>query len=274
VTTAVVVLSGKGGTAKTLWQLTMAGEASRAGLKTLLIDMDPERNLSNRFGIPQHSTGVGDVLHAAGVLAGGELDVAAGAERLATEVVSTAWANLDLVPAGAQLGGISQVQISEHWLMRDMLDAASLANSYDLILFDTAGRTGSLVSLAMYGADVAYAPISPTTDAVRKAIEAHSRVERIQRAHPLRWAGVVLSGFDLRVGIDEAIRDEARQHFGDEIRAEVPRRATVHEAFQVCERLGDRPDVVSAGMAKVFRTFLMEDLIGQTTRVVATGAAR
>ena len=44
--TSVVVLSGKGGTAKTLWQMTMAGEASRAGMSTLLIDVDPERNLS------------------------------------------------------------------------------------------------------------------------------------------------------------------------------------------------------------------------------------
>ena len=110
----------------------------------------------------------------------------------------------------------------------------------------------------MYAADVAYAPIAPTRDAVRKALEARNRVGRIQRAHPLKWAGVVLSGFDLRVGMDEAIYEEARQEFGDEIGAVVPRRATVHEAFQLGERLGDRRDVSSSNLAVLFRDFMLE----------------
>ena len=71
------------------------------------------------------------------------------------------------------------------------------------------------------------------------ALEARQRVRTVQRSYPeLRWAGIVLSGFDLRVGIDQAIKDETVEAFGDEVRAEVPRRASVHEAFQLCERLG------------------------------------
>jgi cellulose biosynthesis protein BcsQ len=260
-TTSVTVLSGKGGTAKTLWQLTMAGEASRAGITTLLIDVDPERNLSSRFGIPQHATGLGNAFEDAGVMQGGDLDPDAGGARLLSEVVATPWDRVSLVPAGASLTGVGQVSIADTWLLRDMLTSAGMYDTYELILFDTGGRTGSLVTQAMYAGDVAYAPIAPTTDAVRKALEARARVERIQRAHPLRWAGVVLSGFDRRVGIDDVIRDETREKFGDEVRAEVPRRAAVHEAFQMCERLGDRPDVASSGLATVFRDFLFNDLM-------------
>lgn len=266
-TTAVVVLSGKGGTAKTLWQLTLAGEASRAGMRTLMIDLDPERNLSNRFGVPQHSTGVGDALVDAGVL-DGSTDAQAGAERLAQEVVPTSWHNVDLIPAGATLGGVGQVQISDTWLLRDMIEASGVGERYSVIFFDTAGRTGSLVTLAMYAADVAYAPVSPTTDAVRKAVEAKARVDKIQRAHPLRWAGVVLSNFDRRVGMDDVIREQTLERFGDEVRVEVPRRAAVHEAFQLVERLGDRGDVASSGLAEVFRTFLTRDLLGHDSPVV------
>jgi chromosome partitioning protein len=260
-TTAVVVLSGKGGTAKTLWQLTMAGEASRAGIRTLLIDVDPERNLSNRFGVSQHSTGLGNVFEDAGALQGGDLDPDAGGARLTKEIVATAWDGVNLLPAGATLTGVGQVSIPDTWLLRDMLTSAGVYETYELVLFDTGGRTGSLVTQAMYASDVAYAPIAPTTDAVRKALEARSRVERIQRAHELRWAGVVLSGFDRRVGMDDVIREETHEQFGDQVRAEVPRRATVHEAFQMCERLGDRPDVASAGLAAVFRNFLFTDLM-------------
>jgi cellulose biosynthesis protein BcsQ len=257
---AAVVLSGKGGTAKTLWQMTMAGEASRAGLHTLLVDVDPERNLSNRFGVPQHSTGLGSVFEDAGVTAG-EGDAEKGAKRVAGEIVSTPWDGVDLLPAGSSLTGISQVSIPDTWLLRDILTAANLYDQYDLVLFDTGGRTGSLVTLAMYAADVSYAPIAPTTDAVRKALEARTRVERIQRAHPLRWAGVVLSGFDLRSGIEEAIHGKVYEEFGDQVRAEVPRRTAVNEAFQLLDRLGDRRDVASAGLARIFRAFLERDLM-------------
>jgi chromosome partitioning protein len=274
--TSVVVLSGKGGTAKTLWQMTMAGEASRAGLATLLIDVDPERNLSNRFNVPQHSTGLGSVFEQAGVTSG-EGNAEHGAKRILDEIVVTPWPGVELLPAGASLTGISQVAIADTWLLRDIITAAELPNRYDLILFDTGGRTGSLVTLAMYAADVAYAPIAPTTDAVRKAGEAKARVDRIQRAHPLRWAGVVLSGFDGRVGIEEAIREKVYEEFGDEVRAEVPRRASVNEAFQLGDRLGDRTDVAASSLARIFLGFLLRDLTQRPELpdgVPATGVIR
>jgi chromosome partitioning protein len=259
---SAVVLSGKGGCGKSLWQITMAGEASRAGMSTLLVDVDPERNLSNRFGVPQHSTGLGSVFEDAGVTAG-EGDADKGAKRVAGEIIGTAWAGVELLPAGASLTGVSQVAVADTWLLRDILTAAGVYERYDLVLIDTGGRTGSLVSMAMYAADVAYAPIAPTTDAVRKALEAKARVDRIQRAHPLRWAGVVLSGFDVRTGIEDAIRGKVFEEFGDDVRAEVPRRTAVNEAFQLGDRLGDRGDVAAAGLAGIFRGFLLRDLMGR-----------
>lgn len=274
--TSVVVLSGKGGTAKTLWQMLMAGEASRHGLSTLLIDADPERNMSNRFNVPAHSTGLGSVLECAGVTRG-ETNAELGAKRVPDEIVPTHWPGVDLLPAGASLTGVGQVSIPDAWLLRDIITAADLPTRYRLILIDTGGRVGSLVTAAMYAADVAYAPIAPSTDAVRKATEAKTRVERIQRAHPLRWAGVVLSGFDGRVGIEEAIRAKVHEQFGCEVRAEVPRRASVAEAFQLGDRLGDRGDVPTSSLARLFLGFLLRDLMQHTdlpAGVPATGVIR
>ena len=85
----------------------------------------------------------------------------------------------------------------------------------------------------------------------------------MQRSYPeLRWAGVVLSGFDLRVGIDQAIREETVEAFGDEVRAEVQRHSIVREGHSsYVERLGDRPDVAYSGLAQVFADFLRNDLM-------------
>lgn len=273
VAVAVVVLSGKGGTAKTLWQMMMAGEASRSGISTLLVDADPERNMSNHFGVSQHSTGLGSVLEDAGVSLWGSPDK--GAQRLNAEILATRWPGVELLPAGATLTRVANMAVADVWLLRSIFDGAGVFDRYDLVLIDTGGGMGPLVTLAMYLADAAYSPVAPTNDAVRKAIEARGRVERIQRAHPLRWRGVVLSGFDGRNGIDQAIRANVYREFGDDVRAEVPRRAVVNEVYQSGERLGDRTDVAATQLASIFRGFLERDLLGRSgDRVPAIGVIR
>ncbi|MCW1823280.1 ATPase [Mycolicibacterium conceptionense] len=263
VAVSVLVLSGKGGTAKTLWQMMLAGEASRAGISTLLVDADPERNLSNHFGVSQHSTGLGSVLEDADISFWGNPDK--GAKRIDEEIIETRWPGIDLLPAGASLGRVAGFGVPDTGLLRAIFDAAGIFDRYDTILIDTGGRTGSLEALAMQLGDVAYAPITPTLDAVRKAREARDRVERIQRTHPLRWCGVVLSGFDRRNGIDQSIRERVETEFGDEVRAEVPRRAVVNEAFQLGNRLGDYSDPNATDLARIFRDFLERDLLGRNT---------
>lgn len=84
---SAVVLSGKGGTAKTLWQMMLAGEASLMGVATLLVDADPERNLSNHFGVSRHSTGLGSVLEEAGGGFWGTVTLV-GRRRLPRQLVS------------------------------------------------------------------------------------------------------------------------------------------------------------------------------------------
>ena len=88
-------------------------------------------------------------------------------------------------------------------------------------------------------------------------------------------AQVVLSGFDSRNRIEQSIRGKVYEEFGDEVRAEVPRRAVVNEVFQVADRLGDRTDVIATNLASIFRGFLERDLMGRIVDIVpATGVSR
>lgn len=256
-----LVLSGKGGVGKSMWQRLLAGEASRRGLRTLLIDADPECNLSRRCGVKAHATGFGDVLDAAGV-GRDDVYVEAGAKRFREEIQELDWPGVDLVPAGARLLGMSQVAIPELRLLRAVVEDAGALDDYDLILVDSGGRAGSLVSALMYMSDVAYAPIFTTQDAITKALEARKRVQRLQEAWPLRWAGVVLTGFDGRSGdyVNEVYRT-ALHTFDGEVRADLPARAVITEAYGLGTRLGDRRDVPSQGFARVLEGFLMRDLL-------------
>nr|MEB3971148.1 hypothetical protein [Mycobacterium ulcerans]MEB3979406.1 hypothetical protein [Mycobacterium ulcerans]MEB4008673.1 hypothetical protein [Mycobacterium ulcerans]MEB4436400.1 hypothetical protein [Mycobacterium ulcerans] len=76
-------------------------------------------------------------------------------------------------------------------------------------------------------------------------------------------ATVPLSAFDSRIGIERSIREKAYREFGDEVRAEVPRRAVINEAFQGGTRLGDCHDTIATNLARVFQGFLERDLLGR-----------
>lgn len=263
---ACTVVSGKGGTGKSTLQRSIAGEASREGLRTLLIDDDPAGNLSARHGVSQHATGLGNVLEAGGITADSP-DIDRGASRLRDEITKTDWEGVDLLPAGVTaLTRLAQVQVDDALLLRDILEAAGVYDEYALLLVDTGGFVGPLVNQALYACHVAYAPIGPSHDAVRKARQARERILRVQRSHAIRWAGVVLTAFDTgnRGGdIEVDIRATAYEQFGHEIRAEIPRRALVSEAYHMGERIGDRRGAAAANIARALRGFLFRDILGQ-----------
>lgn len=280
--TGAIALSGKGGTGKSFIQVNLASEASLAEIPTVLTDLDPELNLSRRFGVPRDAVGIGDVLVAAGVLNGdGEWNVEAAAAKLHEAVRPTHWPNVSIVPAGRTLVGLGQLKIEEDWLLREIYEEAGIPKKYRLRLFDTGGRRGSLVTQAMYASDAAYAPINDMDDAVTKALEARERVKRIQKAHPLRWAGVVITGIDTRTAINQEIRRTALTKFGAEafadgeadlpcgdVRAEIPSRAAAHEAYTLVERMGESRDPKAQHAAGIVRRFLTRDVL-QTEAAVA-----
>lgn len=273
--TGATALSGKGGTGKSFLQVNLAAEASRAAIPTVMTDLDPELNLSRRFGVPRDAIGIGDVLVAAGVLNGdGEWNVEAAAEKLLEAIRPTHWEHVSILPAGRTLVGLGQLKIEEDWLLREIYEEAGIPKQYRLRLFDTAGRRGSLVTQAMYASEVTYAPINTMDDAVTKALEARERVDRIQRAHQLRWAGVILTGIDTRTAINQEIRRVALMKFGAEafadgdadlpcgdVRAEIPARAVAHESYTLVDRMGDSRDRDAQHAAKIVRQFLVRDVM-------------
>jgi chromosome partitioning protein len=265
---AVLVLSGKGGIGKTMWQYLLACVASRAGLRVLVIDADPVANMARRLGVGRHVAGLDAVLQAAGVRAGSH-DPAAGAAAFKEHVIDLAtimpvWTGVHFLPAGPELQSVAQINLPELWVLRDVLEDAGVFDDYDLVLLDSGGRTGQLVQATMYAADVAYTPISDTDDAIALAREARDRVTRLQRVHPLQWKGAVLTNFSAQVGIDGGLRIKAVDELGEAIRAELPRRSVLKEIYMYGERLGDRGDVKTRRLAWVVGAFLQRDLLDQS----------
>lgn len=284
-------LSGKGGASKSFMKWMLASTASTEEIPTLLVDLDPEANLTQAQSeaIPelQGAPGIGDVLIEAGALwaqDGEEFDIEKGAAKLLEVITQSKLPGVDFVPAGKQLQAIGAGQLRGNnwgWLLDQIIEAADLRSRYRLILLDTAGRRGHLVTLAMYASEVAFSPINGISQSVKKALEAKARVQAIQKVHPLRWAGVILTGIDITRGtaVNHLIRQEAAAAFGAEIAdsddskdnlrdgskfetwgeviADIPYRpALLHQTYELKERLSDQAGAQARDLSQMMSTIL------------------
>ena len=186
----VVVAQGKGGVGKTSVTTNVAGLAALAGLHTLVIDLDPQGNVSRDLGL---EPGSGQLLLSA---------LVAGAPLPITRAVRP---DLDVVEGGpevADLAGLMYARSSRGGAtLADALTASldAIASDYDLILIDTPPGEKVLVEAAL---GVAAAVLIPTR-ADDASLDGLGRVaERFGIARQLnpdlRLAGVLLFGVGAR----------------------------------------------------------------------------
>ena len=141
----VAVANQKGGVGKTttVYHLALAAEA--AGLRTLVVDADPQGNITRALAIEDidpNSVSLADVLAP-------QTSVA-----LEDVVAETAWEKVTLVPAGGdKLASVEQSltgQLGRESRLRQILSPA--ADSYDLVLIDCNPSISVLTTNALVAA--------------------------------------------------------------------------------------------------------------------------
>ena len=205
----ITVLSQKGGTGKTTTVRTLADVFRRIGIEVLVVDLDPQGNLSDYFDVPADA----DPTIA---------DVLAGQARAADAIHDNILpANLGLAEAELVLSGKMGRELTLKRALRDV------KRHYELILVDCPPALGLLTVNALVAAD--YALISSEAEyfslqGVEQALEVIELAK--DSLHPdLEWLGVVLNIADMRlVHSREALR-QLRERFGDKVFATVVRRS-------------------------------------------------
>lgn len=180
----VAIAQGKGGVGKTSVTSNVGGLAALAGLRTLIIDLDPQGNMARDLGMEPNN---GQQLLSA-LVSGCDLPVVLNVRD-----------KLDVVPGGPEVADLSGLMYARAArggptlasALRASLDR--LADNYDLILIDTPPGEKTLVEAAL---GVAAAVLIPTR-ADDASLDGLARVaERftVARQHnqDLRLAGVLL----------------------------------------------------------------------------------
>ncbi len=156
------------------------------------------------------------------------------ASPLADARVATAIPRLSIVPASVQLAGAEIELVNserrEHCLMEAL---AGHCRRFDHVLIDCPPSLNLLTLNALVASDALLVPLQTEFYALEGLSYLVQTVERVKRNfNPrLELAGIILTMFDRRNSLSDAVAQDVRAHFGDRVfETMIPRNVRVSEA--------------------------------------------
>ncbi|WP_026360524.1 ParA family protein [Amycolatopsis nigrescens] len=222
----LTVANQKGGVGKTTSAVNLAAALAVHGLKTLVIDLDPQGNASTALNI-EHRSGTPSIYE---VLLG-EVSLADAA------AVSEQSPNLYCVPATIDLAG-AEIELvsmtSREARLKEALSAEAIDEiGVDYVFIDCPPSLGLLTVNAMVAAQEVLIPIQCEYYALEGLGQLLSNIELVQKHlnRELSVSTILLTMYDGRTKLADQVTQEVRNHFGEVVlKTVIPRSVKVSEA--------------------------------------------
>lgn len=200
----IAIANQKGGVGKTATSVNLAAGLSANGYKTLLIDLDSQRNATNTLLNPEIITvTLADVLV-------GETDRRA----LDDAIYETPIDNLDMVPSSIRLAKIERfIEIEEQFRLKDAISALP---DYDIVILDCPPTLGMTLTQALLAADNVIVPIAGDYYSHEGVIDLNESLVKARRGNPnLQILGYLMTRYDSRMRVAKESLALMNEKYGD-----------------------------------------------------------
>lgn len=222
-TKIVTIASHKGGVGKTTTAVTLGSLLSAKGKKTLLVDLDAQRNLTSTFIGAQEKPDV--TLY----------EAFCGQCQLPVVRVRP---NLDIIPSSLDMGALDTViaaRIQRESILKNLL--ASISDRYDWILLDCPSQMGLVTVNAFTAATSLVVPVSCDAYAAEGLLQLLDLADIIRKGlNPqMTLDGILITRFHTRRTLDRMVEGNLRERFGNMVfGSRIRENATIVQAPVTC----------------------------------------
>lgn len=199
----ISLLNHKGGVGKTTSTINIGAGLVELGKRVLLIDLDPQANLTISLGIPRQKFTIYEALR-------GESDLMPYNHR----------PNLDIITSSLDLSGAEMELINEagrEYILRELIN--QVLDDYDYVLLDCPPSLGLLTLNALTSSRYVIIPLQAEFLAVQGLAKIKQVIDKVRMRlnKQLEMAGVVATMYDSRRVLNRDVVDTIHKYFGDKV---------------------------------------------------------
>jgi len=203
---AIAIFNQKGGVGKTTTNINLGASLAMLGKKVLIVDIDPQGNTTSGIGVSKRA--LSDTVYE--LLIQDDYDTQKA-------ILKTRVKGLDVIPANVDLAGAEIELVAIEGREKRLKEAIDkVRNKYDFIFIDCPPSLGLLTINSLTAVDSVLIPIQCEFYALEGVSQLMSTIELVKKSlnHDLEIEGVVLSMFDGRTNLSQAVVEDVRNFFG------------------------------------------------------------
>lgn len=260
----VAIVNRKGGAGKSTTTLNLAGALDEAGLRVLMVDLDPQASLTRLLSDEPISgeQGIGACIRSPGIAA--------------TTLIRSTGAGIDLIPGDRTIEAVALASYDNPGAFKRLRRSLLALNGYDAVLLDTPPALGFAATSAMLAAGWAVLPTAlaqQDLDALLDTLSALDDLEADGESCSQRLA-IVPNAYRGGTTIDRHGVDLLRGAYGDIVAEPIPLAEAIRRALSArCPVTATEPRSAAAAAYRSLGTRVIA-AIGGTSPVLQAEVSR